>query len=103
MSRNYLISQVLPKNKIAELAQSTGLVALSYGKTFFQSCEDFPEAFQYEVFKMLKKEGKINDAIIENMLSWNHSGFHVMMESLATAPSDPSDGLVMAMMGTFDA
>ena len=27
--------------------------------------------------KMLKKEGKINDAIIENMLSWRHTGFHV--------------------------
>jgi len=26
---------------------------------------------------MLKKEGKINEAIIENMLSWHHSGFHV--------------------------
>ncbi len=26
---------------------------------------------------MLKKEGRINDAIIENMLSWHHSGFHV--------------------------
>jgi len=26
---------------------------------------------------MLKKVGKINDAIIENMLSWYHSGFNV--------------------------
>jgi hypothetical protein len=26
---------------------------------------------------MLKKEGKINDAIIDNMLSWRHTGFHV--------------------------
>ena len=39
--------------------------------------EDLEEAFQYEVLKMLKKEGKINDAIIENMLSWYHSGFNV--------------------------
>lgn len=39
--------------------------------------EDLEEAFQYEVLKMLKKEGKINDAIIENMLSWHHSGFNV--------------------------
>jgi hypothetical protein len=31
--------------------------------------EDIEEAFQYEVLKMLKEEGKINDAIIENMLS----------------------------------
>ncbi len=35
------------------------------------------EIFQYEVLKMLKKEGKITDAVIENMLSWCHSGFHV--------------------------
>lgn len=39
--------------------------------------EDLEEAFQYKVLKMLKKEGKINDAIIENMLSWRHTGFHV--------------------------
>ncbi len=41
------------------------------------NAEDLEEAFRYEVFKMLKKEGKINDAVIENMLSWHHSGFHV--------------------------
>jgi hypothetical protein len=39
--------------------------------------EDLEKGFRYEVLKMLKKEGKINDAIIENMLSWHHSGFHV--------------------------
>ncbi len=39
--------------------------------------EDLEEIFQYEVLKMLKKEGKINDAVIENMLSWYNSGFHV--------------------------
>ena len=39
--------------------------------------EDLEEIFQYEVLKMLKKEGKINDAVIENMLSWRNSGFHV--------------------------
>jgi hypothetical protein len=39
--------------------------------------KDLEEAFQYEVLKMLKKEGKINDAIIDNMLSWHHSGFNV--------------------------
>ena len=26
---------------------------------------------------MLKAEGKINDAVIENMLSWRHSGFNL--------------------------
>ena len=30
-----------------------------------------------EVLKMLKAEGKINDAVIEKMLSWRHSGFNV--------------------------
>ncbi len=39
--------------------------------------EDLEEAFQYEVFKMLKKKGKIHDAVIENMVSWHYSGFHV--------------------------
>jgi len=33
--------------------------------------------FRYEVFKMLKAEGRINDAVIENMLCWRHSGFNV--------------------------
>jgi hypothetical protein len=43
--------------------------------------EDLEEAFRYEVLKMLKKEGKINDVTIENMLSWHHSGFHVYVGS----------------------
>lgn len=33
--------------------------------------------FRREVLKLLKREGKINSAIIENMDSWHHSGFHV--------------------------
>jgi hypothetical protein len=39
--------------------------------------KDLQELFRYEVFKMLKAEGKINDAVIENMLGWRHSGFNV--------------------------
>lgn len=35
------------------------------------------ELFRLQVLGMLKKEGKINDAIIENMLTWHHSGFNV--------------------------
>jgi hypothetical protein len=35
------------------------------------------ELFRYEVLKLLKAEGKINDAVIENMLCWRHSGFNV--------------------------
>jgi hypothetical protein len=31
---------------------------------------DLEELFRYKVFKMLKAEGKITDAVIENMLSW---------------------------------
>ena len=38
---------------------------------------DLQAAFQHEVLKMLKKVGKITDAIIANMLSWRHSGFQV--------------------------
>ena len=33
--------------------------------------------FRLKVFNMLKKEGKINGAIIENILTWHHSGFNV--------------------------
>lgn len=33
--------------------------------------------FRLEVLKMLKREEKITDAVIENMDTWHHSGFHV--------------------------
>lgn len=33
--------------------------------------------FRYEVFRMLKSEGKITDVVIENMKNWCHSGFNV--------------------------
>jgi len=36
---------------------------------------------------MLKKAGKINDAIIENMLSWHHSDFQVYIDD-RIYPSD---------------
>jgi hypothetical protein len=49
--------------------------------------KDLEELFRYEVLKMLKAEGKISDAVIENLLSpangaagckhWRHSGFNV--------------------------
>jgi hypothetical protein len=38
---------------------------------------ELEELFRYEVFKMLKAEGKITDVIIENMMNWRHSGFNV--------------------------
>ena len=51
------------------------------GGTFTKSREpdpkDLEDLFRYEVLKMLKAEGKINDAVIENMLSWRHSAFNV--------------------------
>ena len=31
---------------------------------------ELEKLFRYEVFKMLKAEGKINDVIIENMMNW---------------------------------
>lgn len=39
--------------------------------------KDLKELFRYEILKILKKEGKITDAIIENMLSRHHSGFNI--------------------------
>jgi hypothetical protein len=33
--------------------------------------------FRYEVFKMLKSEGKITDVVIENMMNWRHSRFNM--------------------------
>ena len=38
---------------------------------------DLEATFAVEVFDMLKKEGKINRIIIDNMNSWEHSGFNV--------------------------
>ncbi len=35
------------------------------------------ELFRLEIFKMLKKEGKITNFIIDNMMSWANSGFNV--------------------------
>lgn len=39
--------------------------------------QELVEAFCHEILSMLRKEGKINDAVIENMISWHHNGFHV--------------------------
>ena len=39
--------------------------------------KDLEHAFRQEVFKFLKKNGKINDAVIENMMNWHHSGFNI--------------------------
>lgn len=41
------------------------------------NAEHLEPLFRLEVLKMLKREGKISGAVIENMDSWHHSGFHV--------------------------
>ncbi|RJX19276.1 MAG: transposase [Desulforudis sp.] len=48
---------------------------------------DLETAFRLEVLKMLKNEGKITGLIIENMLSWHHSGFNAYCGE-AIWPSD---------------
>ena len=35
------------------------------------------EIFHAKVLKMLKAEGRIGDALINNLMSWKHSGFSV--------------------------
>jgi len=49
----------------------------TYTKGSEPVAKDLEALFRYEVLKMLKTEGKIGDAVIENMLSWRHSGFNV--------------------------
>jgi hypothetical protein len=52
---------------------------------------ELEKLFRYEVFKMLKSEGKINELIIENMMNWRHSGFNVYCDK-AIWPNN-EDGL----------
>ena len=71
--------------KIASTSPHLHLIATDgcfFGNGAFTKIPDpsakyLEEPFRYEVFKMLKAEGKINDAVIENMLSWRHSGFNL--------------------------
>ncbi|MBU2514557.1 hypothetical protein KJ966_24800 [bacterium] len=35
------------------------------------------ELFRAEVFKFLKKEGKISDDLVQKLKGWKHSGFSV--------------------------
>jgi hypothetical protein len=60
-----------------------------YGNGSFKACpkpnpKDLEGLFRYEVFKMLKSEGKINDLVIENMMNWRHSGFKSQLVLSAT-------------------
>jgi len=43
--------------------------------------KDLENLFRHEVFKMLKAEGKINNTVIDNMMTWHHSGFNVYFGS----------------------
>jgi Putative transposase len=62
------------------------LIELSDGsRIYIPSWMTHPESSQFQIRRIprikLKKEGKINAAVIENMLSWHHSGFHVYIGS----------------------
>jgi hypothetical protein len=39
--------------------------------------KELEDAFRCEVLKLLRDADKINDLVIENMLSWHNSGFNV--------------------------
>ncbi len=60
---------------IAQACTGTIFPAIQMGQS--PNPFDLEKLFRYEVLKMLKAEGKINNAVIENMLSWHHSGFNV--------------------------
>ena len=76
-----------------------------YGNGLFMgipkpAARDLEEAFRYEVLKMLKAEGKINDSVIGNMMNWprlnfpsgalfNRAGITVDLIFIAVTPSGP--------------
>ncbi len=49
----------------------------SFEVGFSPDSKELNDLFRYEVLKMLKAEGKINDSLIENMMNWHHSGFNI--------------------------
>jgi hypothetical protein len=53
--------------------------------------KELENAFRCEVLKLLRDAGKINDLVIENMLSWHHSGFNVYCGNVIS-PYDQKDG-----------
>jgi hypothetical protein len=56
--------------KVLELVCGKGEHSFSFAAVNPGKLYDLEDLFRYEVFKMLKSEGKITDAVIENMLSW---------------------------------
>ncbi|WP_242975151.1 hypothetical protein [Anaerovirgula multivorans] len=64
-----------------------------YGDTKFMTglssnSEDLVVPFVMEVFNMLKKEGKINSFIMENMMNWQHSGFNIYCGQAVSMPQN---------------
>jgi hypothetical protein len=64
-----------------------------YNDTAFTVCPQpdtgaLEKLFRYEVFKILKSEGKINDVVIENMMNWRHSGFNVYCGKANSPPTE---------------
>ena len=56
---------------------------------------DLEAAFAIEVFDMLKKEGKISRIVIDNMNTWQHSGFNVYCgQPVGPWDDDANSGLV---------
>ncbi len=55
------------------------------------------QAFRLEVFKLPKKEGKITDTVIDNMLSWHHSGFNIF----CSRPTDPGNQNGLERLGQY--
>jgi len=48
-------------------------------RTASPKAEELTMAFQVEILKMLKKQGKISEFVVENMKSWNNSGFNTIV------------------------
>ena len=59
--------------------------------------EDLIPAFKKVVFDLLLKEGLISNAVIENMNSWIHDGFHVYCGK----PTYPWDDKGLERLGQY--
>lgn len=48
-----------------------------FTRVAFPSGKDLEEAFRVEILTLLERKGKITPDVVDNMMSWPHSGFHV--------------------------
>jgi len=48
------------------------------------------DLFMHKVFKMLLKEDVISEEVVENILSWRHSGFHIYVGPLVSCLDEKS-------------